>query len=121
MRIPVAYEPGYEKARASNPELADKYIEHTLIGDPEADSLVNAIAAASQEQQGEFIRAGMDEDEEALRSAPPAVGEFFDRIGTPPEWFDPQVVYARCRKFTPIRTCFSPRLSPISSSGVSRR
>ena len=99
MRIPVAYEPGYEKARASNPELADKYIEHTLIGDPEADSLVNAIAAADQDQQAEFIRAGMDEDEEALRAAPQEVREFFDGIGTPPEWFDSQVVYAGCRKF----------------------
>ena len=99
MRIPVAYEPGYEKARASNPELADKYVEYTLIGDPEADSLVNAIAAADQEQQAEFIRAGMDEDEETLRAAPQEVREFFDRISTPPEWFDPEVVYAGCRKF----------------------
>jgi len=99
MRIPVAYQSGYEKARASNPELADKYIEHTLIGDSEADALVNAIAAADQEQQAEFIRAGMDEDEEALRSVPQEVREFFDRIGTPPEWFDPEVVYAGCRKF----------------------
>ena len=40
MQIPIAYQPGYEEARASNPELADKYIEHTLIGDPEADALV---------------------------------------------------------------------------------
>lgn len=99
MQIPVAYQTGYEKARASNHELADKYIEHTLIGDPEVDALVNAIAAADQEQQAEFIRAGMDEDEEALRAAPQEVREFFDRVGTPPEWFDPQVVYAGCRKF----------------------
>ena len=99
MRIPVAYQPGYEKAHASNPELADKYIEHTLIGDPEADALVNALATADQEQQGEFIRAGMDEDAEALRSAPPIVREFFDRIETPPEWFDPKSVYPGCLGF----------------------
>ena len=99
MRVPVAYQPGYEKARASNRELTDKYIEHTLIGDPEADALVNAIAAADQDQQAEFIRAGMEEDAEALRSVPPAVREFFDGVGTPPEWFDPEVVYAGCRKF----------------------
>ena len=99
MQIPIAHQPGYEKARASDPELADKYIEHTLIGDPEADALVNAIAAADQEQQAEFIRAGMDEDEEALRSAPQEVREFFERISTPPEWFDSEVVYAGCRKF----------------------
>ena len=88
-----------KKPARPTPEIADKYIEHTLIGDPEADFLVNAIAAADQEQQGEFIRAGMDEDAEALHAAPPAVGEFFDRIGTPPEWFDPEIVYAGCRKF----------------------
>ncbi len=99
MRIPVAYQPGYEKARASNPETADKYIEHTLIGDPAADTLVNAIADANQEQQAEFIRGGMDGDEEALRAAPQAVREFFGGVGTPPAWFDPQVVYAGCRKF----------------------
>ena len=99
MQIPTAYQPGYEKARASNPELADKYIEHTLIADADADALVSAIAAADQEQQAEFIRAGMDEDAEVLRTAPPEVREFFDRIGTPPEWFDPEVVYAGCRKF----------------------
>ena len=86
MQIPIAYQPGYEKARASNPELADKYIKHTLIGDPEADALVNALAAADQEQQSEFIRAGMDQDEEALRTAPQVVREFFDRIGTQPQW-----------------------------------
>ena len=99
MQIPTAYQPGYEKARASDPDLAKTYIEHTLIGDPSADALVNAIAAADQEQQAEFIRAGMDEDEEALRSVPQEVREFFDRISTPPEWFDPEVVYAGCRKF----------------------
>ena len=61
MRIPILYQPGYKKAQASNPELADKYIEHTLIGDPAADALVNALATADQEQQSEFIRAGMDQ------------------------------------------------------------
>ena len=70
---------GTKRPAPSNPELADKYIEHTLIGDPAADTLVNAIAAADQEQQAEFIRAGMDEDEEALRAAPQEVREFFDR------------------------------------------
>ena len=99
MHIPEAYRPGYEKARVSDPELARTYIEHTLIGDPEADALVNELAAADQEQQGEFIRAGMDQDEEGLRSAPGIVREFFDRVGTPPEWFDPRVVSAGCRKF----------------------
>ena len=99
MRIPVAYQPGYKKAPCVQPELADKYIEHTLIGDPAADALVNALATADQEQQSEFIRAGMDQDEEALRSAPQVVRDFFDQIGTQPDWFDPKSVYPGCRGF----------------------
>ncbi len=98
-QIPTAYRAGYEKARADSPELADEYVAHTLVGDPEADALVNSLAAASQEQQARFIRAGMEEDAEGLRSAPQEVRDFFERISTTPEWFDSQVVNAGCRKF----------------------
>ena len=41
----------------------------------------------------------MDEDEEALRAAPKAVREFFEKVGTPPAWFDPNSVYPGCRGF----------------------
>ena len=34
MFIPTDYRQGYEKARAVAPAIADKYIAHTLIGDP---------------------------------------------------------------------------------------
>ncbi len=97
--IPVAYQPGYEKARTSDPELATRFVEHTLLGDPEADALANELFSFDQEQQGEFIRAGMEQDEEALRTAPQVVREFFERIETPPEWFDPQSVYPGCHAF----------------------
>ena len=37
MRIPTDYTQGYEKARAISPDVADKYVKHTLIGDPLAE------------------------------------------------------------------------------------
>ena len=99
MQIPSSYQPGYEEALLTDPDLAKTYIQHTLIGDPDADALINAISDIDHEQQGEFIRAGMDLDEEKLRDAPQGMREFFEKIGTPPAWFDPQSVYPGCRGF----------------------
>ena len=39
MRIPTDYTQGYEKARAISPDVADKYVKHTLIGDPLAEEM----------------------------------------------------------------------------------
>ena len=41
MQIPAGYREGYAKAQARNPALAGRYIEHTLVGDPLADALVD--------------------------------------------------------------------------------
>ena len=99
MQIPSSYQPGYEKALLTDPDLAKTYIQHTLIGDADADALINAISDIDHEEQGELIRAGMDLDEEKLCDAPQAVQEFFEKIGTPPAWFDPQSVYPGCSGF----------------------
>ena len=99
MQIPSSYQPGYKEALLTDPALAKTYIQHTLIGDPDADALINAISDIDHEEQGEFIKAGMDQDEEKLRDAPQAVRAFFEKIGTPPTWFDPQSVYPGCSGF----------------------
>ena len=99
MQIPSSYQPGYKEALLTDPDLAKTYIQHTLIGDPDADALIDAISDIDHEEQGEFIKAGMDQDEEKLRDAPREVGEFFEKIGTPPTWFDPQSAYPGCSGF----------------------
>ena len=99
MQIPSSYQPGYEKALLTDPDLAKTYIQHTLIGDPDADALINGLVSIDEKQQSEFIRAGMDLDEEKLRDAPQVVRAFFEKIGTPPAWFDPESVYPGCRGF----------------------
>ena len=45
MELPTAYIPGYEKARAIDPETAANYIAHTTIGDPDADALMAELSA----------------------------------------------------------------------------
>ena len=72
MRIPSDYVQTYKVVRAVNPELVDKYIAHTLIGDPEADELMEQLAPLGQGESGRLIRAAMDNpDDSALQDARP--------------------------------------------------
>ena len=108
MKIPSAYRSGYEKARALNPELAAEYVEHTAVGDPQADDVVDALASFDQPEAHRFIQAGMEQDSKALADAPLALREFFERIETPPPWFDPDSVHAGCRAFHEYSDLFIP-------------
>ena len=108
MKIPSAYRSGYEKARALNPELAAEYVEHTAVGDPEADDVVDALASFDQREAHRFIQASMEQDSKALADAPLALREFFERIETPPPWFDPDSVHAGCRAFHEYSDLFIP-------------
>ena len=99
MQIPAGYREGYARAQARNPALADRYIRHTLVGDPLADALVDELAPYGQEQAHHFIQAGIEQDAAALRQAPPVVQEFFDSLSVPPAWFDPQAVIVGARAY----------------------
>ena len=84
-KIPSDYlaEGRYEQARLLNPELADNYVAHSLIGDPEADAVIEELAPLGQRELGRLVQAGMERDEDALRDAPPLLREFFHRPGDP--------------------------------------
>ena len=99
MTIPSVYQPGYAKAREANPELAAKYLEHAVIGDPVADDVVNALASFNQTSVHQFINAGMEQDAKTLADAPQPLRDFFSRIESPPPWFDQASVHAGCRAF----------------------
>ncbi|MDD9995443.1 MAG: oxygenase MpaB family protein [Dehalococcoidia bacterium] len=88
MRMPSAYKKGYESARALDPEKARNYVAHTLIGDPEADELLEELAPLGQEELGRLIQIGMDGDERALRDVPAVLREFFESCAVPPDWLD---------------------------------
>ena len=44
--VPSAYIEGHIKAREHDPRIADNYIKHTTIGDPELDPLMEGLASS---------------------------------------------------------------------------
>ncbi len=88
MFVPTDYVAGYEKARLVDEELAARYVEHTTVGDPEADALAEDLPHLEKEEGQRLIAAGMNEDHAALRDAPQSLLDFFEHCGTPPAWVD---------------------------------
>ena len=88
MNIPDDYRAGLERARAVNPTLAERYIEHTTIGDPLADALMDELDSIEPHQAFSFLQAGMDQDSDGLSGAPPQIQDFFRELETLPEWVD---------------------------------
>ena len=89
MNTPTDYTTGYERARAVAPDIADKYIAHTFIGDPLAEEMAADLAEFSSEESGQLVQAAMNnEGEEALRNAPDSLRKLFGWAATPPEWLD---------------------------------
>ncbi|MCE2463667.1 MAG: DUF2236 domain-containing protein [Dehalococcoidia bacterium] len=89
IELPTDYIPGYEKARALDPERADNYISHTTIGDPVMDAVVEELAELPQEKVHQFLQAGMDEDRDGMRNSPQLLRDFFfDAPQSDPDWLD---------------------------------
>lgn len=90
MKIPTAYDnPSCARARAHDPEMVDKYLAHTRIGDPIADTAVEVLSLMKRSESSQLITACMDSAEsENLRDAPPEVRAFFDHATTTPEWLE---------------------------------
>ena len=100
MKLPSAYTEGYAKARRIDRETADNYLRHTLIGDPVVDAVVEELASLDPEEAARLIRAGMDQEEEILRSAPQALRAFFlDSPPPDPPWLDHDAFGAGIRAF----------------------
>ena len=99
MKIPSDYTTGYERACALDPEMASNYIAHTVIGDPEADAAVEQLSALDPQDAERFIRAGMDQNDDDLVGAPPALRELFENLKSPPPWVDPSGFMPGIRMF----------------------
>lgn len=88
LQAPGAYVEGYATARGVDPALADAYIRHTRIGDPDLDPVIEEVADLESDQLQRAIRAGIEQDAKALRQAPKSLRHFFeDKVGPPP-WLD---------------------------------
>lgn len=99
MIIPSDYMAGYERARLVDPEIADAYVGHMMVGDPEADAMMDELSALPVRDAHRYIEAGMESDEEVLKDAPPVVVKFFDGLDNPPDWLDPSTFTPGIRMF----------------------
>ena len=60
------YRPGYEKVAAADRERAANFCAHTLIGDPEAEAVVEELFDLGDSEAYRLIKAAMDEDDKGL-------------------------------------------------------
>ena len=90
MRTPTDYDnPGYERALSLEPEMAENYVAHTVVGDPIADAATDALAELDQVEASRIISAFMNSgDSAAWPDAPEAVRKLFVDATTPPDWLD---------------------------------
>ena len=88
MKVPTDYLAGYERARSVDRELADNYVAHTTIGDPEADAMVEDLWDLGQRDMGRLIQAAMNQDDGGLRDAPQSLLAFFESCERQPDWLD---------------------------------
>ena len=118
-KIPSMYQAGYEKAVALNPELAAKYMEHTVIDDPVADAVIEALAPFDHRDVQRFINAGMEQDTKTLANAPRLLRDFFEELETPPAWFDPDAVIDGLHAFHKYSDLFIPAFVVVTLQNAS--
>ena len=87
---PSAYTEHYVSARLHDLVTADNYIEHTLVGDPLLDPVMEEISTLPSEDLYRFIGAGIEQQTEVLRTAPQALRDVFEQINERPSWLDPK-------------------------------
>jgi len=97
--MPTDYLPGYEQARAIDPEMASNYVAHTLIGDPVAEAAADDLAAVDAKESSRLINLGMMGGSRALKAAPASLREFFRDAERQPEWLDDQAFAPGVRAF----------------------
>ena len=99
MKIPSDYVEGYDTARVLDPEMASDYVAHTMVGDPEADYVIERLSELGPEESWPLIEAGMNNDKDALRDAPSYLRDFFKGMEDPPDWVDPSGYIPGIRMF----------------------
>ena len=100
MNIPTCYVDGYEAARKVDPELAEKYIRHTMIGDPVADAVVAELAKKASPQQVHGIIANtLDNWDNLPAGTPDSLRNLVATSCVVPEWYDRELAMDATRAF----------------------
>lgn len=86
--IPSAYTKGYAKAYGYDQASIDNYIQHTTIGDPELDPIMEELSSLPHVVLHRFVKAGIEQEDEILSMAPQVLRDFFKTLEEPPSWLD---------------------------------
>ena len=76
LNAPSAYIEGHEKAQRYDSALAERYIRHTTIGDPELDPVMEEVYSLHPAELHRFIGAGIEQREAEMRAAPEPLRRF---------------------------------------------
>ena len=100
VKIPTSYKEGYLKGRSIDPDLADKYVAHTTVGDPLADAAMVELNALDRSVSAHLIQKCIEtEDLTSLDDVPPATLKFFKSCAEVPDWVDHESFLPGCRLF----------------------
>ena len=100
MLIPSSYAAGYEAARKVDSRLAERYIRHTLIGDPAADEVVADLAKRyTPAQVHPIVSRALKIGAELPEDAPESLRNFTAELAEAPEWFDEDIAMTATRAF----------------------
>ena len=95
---PSAYLEGYTKARLYDQAMADNYIEHTTIGDPVLDPVMEELSSLPPHDLHRYIAAGIEGQADTLRRAPQVLRDFFENLEEPP-WLNYEAFRPGIRAF----------------------
>ena len=98
IQVPTAYAEPYANARGYDEALVDNYIKHTTIGDPELDPVMEELSSLPPDDLHRFIKAGIEEQDEMLRTAPQPLRDFFNNLEEP-AWLDYEAFRPGIRAF----------------------
>ena len=90
MNTPTDYDnPGYARARARDPVMADNYVAHSMIGDPLGDAAVEALSSLKRPESARLIGVLMSSTNgDSLPDAPPEVLGLLEQVTAVPDWLE---------------------------------
>ena len=99
MQIPSDYIESHQQARRLDQAVADNYVKHTLIGDPELDPIMQELSSMPPDDLHRFIGAAVEQHDEVARKAPQVLRDFFKNLEDPPPWLNRRAFEPGIRAF----------------------
>ena len=98
-QIPSDYVESHQQARRLDQAVADNYVKHTLIGDPELDPIMQELSSMPPDDLHRFIGAAVEQHDEVARKAPQVLRDFFKNLEEPPPWLNRRAFEPGIRAF----------------------